>query len=262
MLELLLTIMLFILPFLILQRDVPRSGLFTGLWISLFFWGQIHALCSILTFGVGLIYYMIQPKGIGREVPDTWDSPEIWVPRPGARPLTGGLAMIMIFCAFGNVCTDYGMYFWLMSSFRETATLLGFLGSLTGPIFFGALNDRKGPFFAFLFLLVTAAGSVITTALSHDFPYCFLLGSLLMDASIAGSFTLIPLLLLRFYGRPQLSFVLPFLFLFLSGLWSASNQFYLKAGARPQDYLMAMAFLIVMTFPFIIRAWRHRLGVL
>ena len=268
MLQTLLTLMLFIMPFLISQREIPRPGLHTGLWVSLFFWGRVHAMFSILTFGVSAVYYVVQRRDMGAGAPAGEAgvpgpaSAHLWVPRTGARPLTGCLAVVMIFCAFGNVCTDYGAALGLDSMVQEMALLLGFAGSLTGPVLFGLCSDKTGPFAAFMLLLSFGLGAVGFTALSPDFPYIFPFASLLMQAVIGGSFTLMPQLLLRFYGRPQLDLVLPFLLLFLAGLWTAASRFYSGADALPQDYLLAMAFLLVMALPLAKRAWRRRLGVL
>ncbi len=263
MLQTLLTIMIFIMPFLISQKEVARPGLHAGLWVSLFFWGRIHPLFSILIFGVSLVYYMFQSKAPFKVLVEEEISPlALWVPRSGARPLTGFLAMLMIFCAFGNICEDYGASLQLNPVIQETALLLGFLGSLIGPILFGALSDKTGPFIAFMLLLGLGLGAVIFTALSRNSPYLFPFGSLVMQAVIGGVFTLMPLLLLRFYGRPQLTYVLPFLLLFLAGLWTAALQFYRGAGALPQDYLLSMAFLLLMAAPLAARAWRRRLTVL
>ena len=259
MLQTLLTLMLFIMPFLISQREIPRPGLHTGLWFSLFFWGRVHAMFSILTFGVSLVYYVVLSKD---RRPAPVPSSHLWVPRSGARPLTGCLAVVMIFCAFGNVCTDYGAALQLAPLLQEAALLLGFAGSLTGPVLFGFFSDKTGPFAAFMMLLGFGLGAVLFTAISPDFPYLFPFSSLLMQTVIGGVFTLMPQLLLRFYGRPQLNLVLPFLLLFLAGLWTAASKFYSGADALPQDYLQAMVFLLIMALPLAKKAWRRRLGVL
>ncbi|MBR3785292.1 MAG: hypothetical protein IKJ77_02690 [Firmicutes bacterium] len=276
MLQFLLTIMLFTMPFLILQKETVRPGLFAGLWISLFFWGRIHPLFSILTFGAGLIYYMVtahdteadadgeHPDGAGGLLTDA----ALWIPRSGARPLTGFLAVLMVFCAFGNACQDYGTLLQLPQILQETALFLGFTGSLAGPLLFGALSDRTGPFTAFMLLLGLSFGSVIFSAMSPDFPYLFPFSVLLIQTVISGIFTLMPLLLLRFYGRPQLTCVLPFLLVFLAGLWVGALKFYEGTGgagaaaAGPQDYLLCMVFLLLMAAPLAVRAWRRRLTVL
>lgn len=256
----LLTFMLFILPFLVSQREMSRPGLYTALWISLFFWGRIHPLFSILTFGTALIDYVVTHRIQEAETPAL--STHLWVARSGARPLTALLSIMMIFCAFGNVCRDYGAALAIPEAIQETALALGFAGSLTGPFLFGALSDKTGPFRAFMTLLFLGLSAVLFTVLSPDFPYFFPLGSLLMQAVIGGVFTLTPQLLLRFYGRPQLVWVLPLLLLFLAALWTAALRFYETADALPEDYLLTMIFLLVAAAPLARHAWRRRLGVL
>ena len=266
MLQLLLTLMLCIMPFLISQKTPSRPGLHTGLWVSLFFWGRIHPLFSILVFTVSTICYGVQAGGSLRSpevpgAPEALEPPARWITRSGARPLTGFLALLMVFCAFGNVCQDYGMMLGLEPIIQEAALLLGLAGSLTGPVFFGALSDKTGPFRSLMILMGVGLGGLVFIAVSPDFPLVFPLGSLFIQAVIGGIFTLMPQLLLHFYGRPQLSFVLPFLLLFLAALWAAALQFYNGAGALPQDYLLAMAFLLIAAVPLAASAWRRRLAV-
>ena len=264
MLQTLLTLMLFIMPFLISKKEVPFPGVHTGLWISLFFWGRIHPMFSILVFGCSLLYFLIQKKNIPSAETLSWSpfAPALWIPRSGARPLTGFLAIMMVFCAFGNVCNDFGITMNMTAAVQETALLLGFLGSLTGPVFFGLLCDKTGPFAAFMTLVFLGLLAVGITAWSVDFPYFFPLGSFLMQSVIGGVFTLTPQILLQFYGRPQLSSFLPILLLFLAGLWTTALGFYTGADALPQDYLLAMTFLLIMAAPLASRAWRRRLAVL
>ena len=257
MLYTLLTVMLFIMPFLISQNDGSRPGLYTGLWISLFFWGRMHALFSILVFSVSAVYYVICSRE--QTTPSVSAS---WIPRQGTRPLTVFLAVLMVFCAFGNVCMDFGMTLQLDTAAQQASLFLGFAGSLAGPVFFGFLNDRAGTFTAFMFLLALGFLSLVLTALSPDYLHLFFFGSLFMQAVIGGVFTLMPLMLLRFYGRPQLPFVLPFLLLFLAALWAAARQFYKTADVPPQDYLLCMVFLLTMAAPLAAKAWRRRLTVL
>lgn len=259
MLQTLLTIMLFIMPFLLSQKEISHPGLHTGLWISLFFWGRIHAMFSIIIFGVSVIFYAIQTKGSS---PKQTSFSATWIPRSGSRPLTGFLAVLMIFCAFGNVCRDYGAALELSPIVQQSAIVLGFAGSLSGPVVFGIFSDRNGPFSAFMMLLFIGLAGVGFTALSVDHPDCFPIGSLLIQSVIGGVFTLMPQLLLRFYGRPQLSYVLPFLLLFLSGLWAAALGFYTGADALPQDYLLSMVFLLVMAAPLAVHSWKRRFTVL
>lgn len=261
MLQTLLTVMLFIMPFLILQREASRPGLFTGLWVSLFFWGRLHGLFSILTFSISVFYYIFQ-SSVFKDGFTADTTPNPWIPRSGARPLTGFLAVLVVFCAFGNVCQDFGTALDLSPAMQEISLFAGFLGSLTGPVMFGALSDKTGPFSAFMVLLFFSLLGVGLTAMSSNSAYWFPFGSLLMQAAIGGIFTLMPLVLIRFYGRPQLGFVLPFLLLFLTALWTAALHFYRGADALPQDYLLSMVFLLVMAAPLVVRAWRRRLTVL
>lgn len=262
MTQVLLTVMLFIMPFLISSKETNHPGLYTGLWVSLFFWGRIHALFSILIFTISVIYYIFQLKMSPVNQTEPFTSAGFWVPRPGARPLTAFLSILIIFCAFGDVCQDYGMFLNLDTAMQNIALFLGFAGSLAGPILFGFFSDKKGPFSAFIILLFLGITGIGCTSLSFVAPYLLAVGSFLMQAVIAGTFSLMPLLLLRFYGRPQISFVLPFLLLFLAGLWAASLRFYRVAEALSQDYLLTMVFLLLMATLLIHKAWRQRLTIL
>lgn len=271
MLPMILTLMLFVMPFLVSQREIPQPGIHIGLWVSLFFWGRLYALFSILIFGASLIYYLAQKKG---NVPGVPASPagapgtlkpttaHLWISRSGARPLTGFLSILVIFCAFGNACQDLGLILNLGTAIRHAALVTGFTGSLTGPIFFGALADKKGPFTAFMAVLFLALMGLGAATLSLNAPILFPLGTFFTEAVIGGVFTMMPLILLHFYGRPQLVLVLPLLLLFLTGLWAVALRFYDAADALPQDYMIAMTFLLLMAVPLGKRAWSQRLGVL
>lgn len=258
----LLTFMLFLMPFLISSRESSRPGLHTGLWTSLFFWGRVHPFFSILIFSLSVVYYIFQRKPCPGGQTKSFTHAGFWVPRPGARPLTAFLSILIIFCAFGNVSQDYAVVLNLDEAIQHIALFLGFSGSLTGPIIFGLLSDKKGPFSAFITLLFLGITGIGCTALSFALPHLLPVGSFLMQSVIAGIFSLMPLLLLKFYGRPQISVVLPFLLLFLSGLWSASLRFYKIAEGLSHDYLLTMVFLLLMATLLIYKAWRQRLTVL
>lgn len=258
----LLTFMLFLMPFLISSKETSHPGLHTGLWTSLFFWGRVHAFFSMLIFSLSVVYYIFHRKTIPGNRTKSLMNAGFWVPRPGARPLTAFLSVLIIFCAFGNVSQDYAVILNLDEAVQHIALIFGFSGSLAGPILFGLLSDKKGPFSAFITLLFLGITSIGCTALSFAHPHLLPMGSFLMQSVIAGTFTLMPLLLLRFYGRPQISFVLPLLLLFLSGLWTASLRFYNVAEGLSQDYLLTMIFLLLMAALLIHKAWRQRLTVL
>lgn len=256
MLQALLTLMLLILPFLISKKDISQSGLYTGLWLSLFFWGRIHPLFSLLTFGAGLCYYVYFSK-------ERTDTPENFIPRrPGLGALIGFLAVMIMFCAFGTACSDLAPEWELHHIIQQSALILGFVGSLSGPIFFGCLSDKMGPFTAFTVLFCLAFAGVICTALSQISPYWFPFGHLLLHAVISGYFVLMPLFLLRFYGKSHLTRILPFLFLFLTGLWFCTMHYYQTDRALPQDYLLCMFFLLFLAVPLANYAWQNRFVLL
>ena len=95
-----------------------------------------------------------------------------------------------------------------------------------------------------------------------NFPYLFPLGSLFIHAFIGGTFTLMPLLILQFCGRSQLTRTLPFLLLFLTGLQSGAVRFYNGSNALPQDCLFFMVFLLMLAGPLVFKTWKSRLTVL
>ena len=258
MLQTLLTLMLFIMPFLVSQKDISRPGLHAGLWVSLFFWGRLHPLFSLLVFGISLFYYGFCAYSLDCSPAGTVISPH----RPGTAPLFGFLIVMVGFCAFGNICRDYGISSGLDDMIQKTAAILGFLGCLIGPILFGMLSDKIGPYPAFMILIFLGLIASTLTGLSPDFPYCFPFGSLVMQAVIGGVFALTPLLVMQFYGKAHLSHILPLLLLLLTGFWAAALRFYDRGDVLPQDCLLSMVFLLLMAIPLVTKAWHRRLVVL
>jgi len=256
MLNILLTAMLFIMPFGMIKNGLHRQGLHVGLWVSLFFLGRLHASLSFLVFAIALLDYRFTGQGIPKS------SSEMIIKRTHLPQFIVFLSAMVIFCALGKVYPAYGTYIQLNRSVLEIANLTGFISSLAGPVFFGRLSDKKGPFPAMITLILVAASSIGITAYSVVSPVWFVVGTGLMWLSISGTFVLIPILISLYFGRAQLAKYAPGLIGMMTALWgfiyyafeTDSQQVHHSA-----TFLTFAVYLVLIAALFSFLAWKNRL---
>lgn len=256
MFNILLTAMLLAMPFFIMEKPDSQSGLSVGIWVSLFFWGRLHTSLSVLVFAIVLFDYLFTRKIISA------DSADICVKRTYMPQFIIFLSAMMFFCALGKVYPAYGVYIQLDESVLEIANLTGFIGSLAGPVFFGWLSDRKGPFPATVTLILVAASSVGIIAYSIVSTVWFIVGTSLLWLSISGTFVLAPILTRLFFGQVQLTKQAPGLIGMMTALWGF---IYCVIETDGQQILHSATFLtfavyltlIAALFSFL--AWKNRL---
>lgn len=211
--NILLTIMLLILPLFSMQKNIHYIGLNTGLWVSLFFWGRLHFTLSFLVFICAFFDFFLTSGRTGeRRKPS-------YAKHPFKPSYYFFISSMVIFCALGKTTSLYGSYLHLEDALLTHSTITGFLGSLSGPILFGVLSDKKGPFPAVVILLLTAALSIGITARSSLYPELFLIGHGLYWMSVSGTFVLLPLYTLHLLGRSRLYQCAPRIIFLLSIIW-------------------------------------------
>ncbi len=258
MLHTLLTTMLLILPFLTFCHNQPSRGIRTGLWVSLFFFGRIHSLFSILTFVIASCYYFACKR---RSFSVTDD---FLIRRPMTQFMVF-LSAITIFCALGGAVSSYGQTISISPVILQTAGSCGMAATIAGPVFFGFLCDKTGPFPASMVHLFLSVSGVFFTVVSDEFPYCFPFGQILLEGSISGAFLLMPILVLYFAGSSQLSHTVPAVILSLSVLWGLFFHICCRILSRPENALTvleSMLFLLLLAFPFAVISWKKRLVVI
>lgn len=256
MLNICLTVMLLVMPLLLLQKDAPWRGLNTGLWVSLFFWGRLYYGLSILVFCAALFYYIFSERENSRDVTPTV------IKRTSMPQFILFLSSMMIFCALGKVFPAYGSFIQLEQGLLTLSNTVGFVGSLLGPIFFGYLSDKRGPFPAMVALILTAAASIGITAYSYVSPLLFPVGTGLLWLSVAGTFVLLPMFMLLYLGHTDLFRSAPTLIVLMTGLWALVYFSFDTDTAQIQHattFLTFAVYLILTAALFSFLAWKNRL---
>lgn len=251
-----LTLMLLTLPLLVLQRPSARSGLHAGLWVSLFYIGRLHASFSIIVFSIALFDHCFRQKEVSADIPD------IQIRRPSMPQFLTFLSSMIIFCALGKVYPAYGEFLHLEQDMLYAASITGFLGSLIGPILFGRLSDRKGPFPAMITLILLAASSIAITAYSAVSSLLFPIGEALLWLSVSGTFVLLPIFMQLYFGRRHLSRTAPAFILFMTALWSFVYYVFDTDGEQIRHaatFLTFAVYLILTAALFSFLAWKNRL---
>lgn len=259
MLNILLTTMMLILPLFILQQDISHKGTLTGLWISLFFCGRLNPYCSIIVFTVAFIQFIFHYK---RSEKSDFIVP---IKRKSLPQFVFFLASMIIFCASGEVLSEYGTYLQLSPEFLHSASVSGLFASFTGPILFGYLCDKRGPFPATMILILTASSSLGITAASSFSPVLFPISQFILWLSISGCYGLLPVFTLMVLGKTHLNQSAPALVFFLSLLWAAVYiQFHHNWGTTEisATALTFFVYLMLAAAFFSFMSWKNRFQII
>ncbi len=256
MFNILLTAMLLTMPLFILEKPVSQRGLSIGLWVSLFFLGRLHASLSVLVFAIALFDYLFTGQGIPK------DSSEVMIKRTYMPQFIVFLSAMVIFCALGKVYPAYGTFIQMDATVLEIANITGFFCALAGPIFFGWLSDRKGPFPAMVSLILLAASSVGITAYSVISSVWFTVGTGLLWLSISGAYVLMPILTRLYFGQWQLIRQAPGLIGMMTALWGFIYYVFETDSQQilhSSTFLTFAVYLILIAALFSFLAWKNRL---
>lgn len=262
--DLLLTALLFILPFF-LQRDIPRPGLFIGLWVSLFFWGRLTPILSLLVFACALIYSVARYKTpSGQANKPYMNQQSLSIKRASLPQFLLFVSALTMFCALGEVVSSYGAFIGITEPLHLQAKGFGFITSLLGPLWFGLLSDKKGPFHAMMTLLLTAALAVSMSAYSSISPELFPLGEGMLWLSISGTFVLLPVFMELYLGRLTLFRTFPRYLVLLAGLWGTIHYAFVTdpmAVEHSASFLILAVILLLAAALFGTLAWKNRLVI-
>lgn len=255
MLNLLLTAMLLIMPLLTLRQGVHHNGIITGLWISLFFWGRLHPVFSLIVFSVALInFFFITQK---RKTVDT-----TYYHRKTSLPqFFIFLSAMIIFCALSETFLFYGQILGIESEVLQISSYYGFFSSIAGPVIFGTITDKKGPFPAIMILIITAAAALAVTACSGNYPIIFPLGQILLWLSVSGCYTVLPLFTRIYFGEKTLYKIAPAIILYLTLLWGIIHYWYHLISSETEIVSSIFMYLIILPMiaaAFSFSSWNNR----
>ncbi|MBR5315261.1 MAG: hypothetical protein IKU44_00595, partial [Firmicutes bacterium] len=250
-----LTLPLFILPFLIGIRPIPQRDLHIGLWISLYSLGNVSPLFSLIVFGAALVVFFVERQHgiLFTQGP--------YIQRPSAQAFFIFLSALIMLCALCDSCIAYGEILKLDSQTLSYGPPCAFAGFSCGPVIFGMLSDQKGPFAATIYLTFIAMASVGFSVTGQEIPLFFPFSIFALYSAVAGAFVLIPLMIMMYFGRSQLFYAYPLLLATLSITWGFTRYAYLetwKTTKTPESYLILMVCLAAFAAVFAWSAWKNR----
>lgn len=171
------------------------------------------------------------------------------------------LFSMAVFCAFADAYYNYGSFLRLDPAALTFSRRLSFAAYLLGPLIFGNLCDKKGPFGAGVFLALLAELSVLLAGNGHYSLLLFVMGSFIMQLCISGFFVLMPLLSAAFFGTSQFLRLYPAIAFSTGIFWAFAKYMYQhrwSASSNPGDFLLSLLFLIMISALFVYMAWKRR----
>lgn len=259
MLSFFLTFALLAIPILIHRIDTRRKGLVTGMFLSLFFWGNLTPALSLVPLGAALFLFWENRPNLSavRQVP--------FVKNPALPMFVVFLLSMTIFCAFGTAFSDYGSYIGVSPEYLSIGEQLKAAACLIGPLLTGSRCDRKGPFSTAILLTLLAELSVFITSSGNTHQALFLTGTFIVHICISGFFVLMPVIASAFFGETLFYRMYPFIALTAALAWTAARLLYLNgwvSAYNPGDFLIGLLFLTVLSATFICIAWKRRFVLL
>lgn len=246
---------LLLIPILTSVIKTDQRGLLTGLFISLYFLSALHPALPLVPLAAAVTVFILR--------------------RPAADQLSGCIIVkspaipffmvffftMLIFCALSGSVFQYGVFLQTGQRVLLRARQLSALAVLLGPLLFGRLCDRRGPFQTAVLLSLMAELSVLfITAVDHA-AILFYIGSFLLSLSVSGFFTAAPLAAAAFQGQRQFLLTYPFLLppaiLFYAGSQYLTGQS--ESFQNPGDFMLALLLLSCLSAFFLLLSWKRRL---
>ncbi len=247
---------LLIMPFFLYNGNTFRKGLLLGCFMALLFAGQSHPLLSLVPVIAAMGLSCAKEKKINpRHIASNGNS---------ALPFFIIFVFIISLCYFCYKSTIYGyteQSHYTTIQYKHTFYPLAVF---SGPLLVGIWCDRRGPFAAAVFLCLSYATTIWLTINSAIYKELFFVAIFLSDFSLAGLFTIIPLISETCLGKNgelqtliKLSFVL---------LGSYTLSFFFSQNEVPDPlsydtFYITLLFLSGFALIFLYYAWKRRIIV-
>ena len=246
---------LLLIPLLTSVVKTDQRGLLTGLFLSLYFLSALHPALSLVPLAAAVTVFLQR-----RPEPDQLS--KCIVVKSRATPFFMVFFVTMlIFCALSSHVFQYGAYLQADQTTLLRAKQLSGLSVWIGPLFFGRLCDRRGPFRAAILLALMAELSVLCITSAERTAALFCVGAFLLSMSVSGLFTVVPLAAAAFQGQTQFLLTYPFLLPPAILSYAAARHISRQSDVfrDPGDFMVMLLFLSCLSAFFLFLGWRRRL---
>lgn len=245
---------LFALPLLIFRVKTCRRGLLTGLFISLFFWGNLNPLLCTVSLSAALYLYFSE----GRRNPVQKE--KLYVLNPSFPMLVFFMTAVTCIFSLHQVMFEYGAYLTLDERILSICRTLTFPAWLTGSILCGLYCDKKGIYRIAATLTLLTEAAVLLASFGAQIPALFITGSILLELCVSAFFVLIPLLTYGFLGKYNFFRLYPLMCLFCLILLSILRygQRKIDTSVNPAAPLLTLTLLAFTAACFLYTVWKKR----
>ncbi len=245
---------LFALPLLIFRVKTCRRGLLTGLFISLFFWGNLNPLLCTVSLSAALYLYFSE----GRRNPVQKE--KLYVLNPSFPMLVFFMTAVTCIFSLHQVMFEYGAYLTLDERILSICRALTFPAWLTGSLLCGLYCDKKGPYRTATALTLLTEAAVLLASFGAQIPAFFITGFLLLELCVSAFFVLIPLLTYGFLGKYNFFRLYPLMCLFCLILLSILRygQRKIDTSVNPAAPLLTLTLLAFTAACFLYTVWKKR----
>lgn len=250
-----LIIGLFALPLLIFRVKTYCRGLMTGLFISLFFWGNLNPLLCTVSLSAALYLNFAERH----ENPEQKES--LYVLNPSFPMLVFFMTAVTCILSLHRVVFEYGSYLMLDKDILSVCRSLAFPAWLTGSLLCGLYCDKKGPYRIAALLTLLTETAVLLSSFGARIPAFFIAGSLLLELCLSAFFVLMPLLAYGFLGKDNFFRLYPLMCLFCLALLYILRygQTKIDTSVNPAALLLTLTLLAFIAACFLYMFWKKRL---
>lgn len=246
---------LFAIPLLIFRVKTYRRGLLTGLFLSLFFWGNINPLLCTVPLSAALYLYFAERRRSPRQ------RESLYVLNPSLPMLVFFMTAVTCIFSLHQAMLRYGAYLMLDKTILSVCRDLAFPAWLAGSLLCGLYCDKKGPYYTAAALTLLTEAAVLLASSGAQLPALFITGALLLELCLSAFFVLMPLLAYAFLGNDNFFRFYPLMCLFCLSLFSVLRYSQAKAGAsvNPAAALLTLTLLAFTAACFLYTVWKKRL---
>lgn len=247
---------LLLIPLLISVVKTDQRGMLTGFFISLYFFSSLHPVLSLVPLAAAVTVFL-QRRPAAEQL-----SKCVVIKKSPAIPFfMVFLVTMLIFCALSDTVFQYGAYLQADQNVLHRSKQLCGLAVLIGPLFFGRLCDRKGPFPAAVLLALSAEISVLCITSMEQTAALFYVGAFLLSMSVSGLFTAAPLAAAAIQGQTQFLLSYPFALPPAVLAYAAARHVSRQSGAfsDPGDFMLTLLLLSCLSAFFLFLGWKRRL---
>ncbi len=246
---------LLLIPLLTSVVKTDQRGLLTGLFLSLYFLSALHPVLALVPLAAAVTLFCLHRPSAGR-LADC-----VIIKSPALPFFAVFLITMLVFCALSDAIFQYGSFFRSDQNVLRRAKQLSALAVVAGPLVFGRLCDRGGPFRAAIILSLCSELSVLMITSVNPSNGLFYTGAALLSLAASGFFTVLPLAASALQSQGQFLLTYPFLLPPAILIYEIARR---MAGSRilfpgPGDFMFTLLLLSCLSAFFLFFSWKRRL---